>query len=49
MALKFILAHIIKSKERYNILNNAIKSDPGPNDETIATAREFIKISLDNC
>ncbi len=44
-----MLAHIIKSKERYNTPNNAVKSDSGLDDETIVTAREFIKVSLDNC
>ncbi len=43
-----MLAHIIKSKERYNTSNNAIKPNSDLNDETIATAREFIKVSFDN-
>ncbi len=43
-----MLAHIIESKRRYNTSNNAVESDPNPNDETIAITREFIKVSLDN-
>ncbi len=43
-----MLAHIIKSKKRYNTSNNAVKSNPDLNDEIIVIAREFIKVSLDN-
>jgi len=44
-----VLAHIIKSKKRYNTSNNVVKLDFSFDDETIATARELIKVFLDNC
>ena len=47
--MELMLAHIIKSKKRYNISNNTVKSDFGPDDDAVATARELMKISFDNC
>ena len=47
--MELLLAHIIESKERYNILNNAIKPDPDSDDHAVDIGRELIKVSLDNC
>ncbi len=48
MIMELLLAHIIESKERYNISNNVVKPDSNFNNDTVATARKFIKVSLDN-
>jgi hypothetical protein len=49
MIMEFMLAHIIKSKEKYNTSVNAIESDFDFNDDAIAIVHEFIKVSFDNC
>ena len=47
--MELLLAHIIKSKKRYNIFNNAIKPDSDLNNDTVVIVCKLIKISLDIC